>query len=496
MACSRLRAVLAIVAVTVVALATSASAELVTELGILDLTANGGINPATSSPWQAGDTYRFAFASSGLTAATSSDINYYNAFVQNLANASPLNIGAAQGVTWKAIASTPTVDARDNTSTNVAVNGTGESTFLLDGTSIVATDYTALWTFDGHTTAINKTELLTNPANNLPGGSQWGDTWTGTHRDSYTPGGNYGTKDASSGGGPLGDPDGTAMRGLWPYTSGTHWVWRWGGATTTELPLYGLSDPLTVTEGGGVPVVIPVPNGSFEELYKPGTAIPGLVSPGGWTQGVGPDCPIDSGVYEFSDNSTGPVADIPGWVGADRDGWIALGGTYGRDQTTGNLQGSVARQAAAPDGVQYYLSNGGQWGNRAGGLIVSDAPLATVEAGATYTLSMLANGSATPIVLELLAGGVEVTPTSLVDPVLSGEWQEFSRTYDPASLAGFVGQDLTILLGVGRDAAGTQSHFDSVQLTVLRADIIPEPATLSLLGLGALLALRRRRRSR
>ncbi|MFC1805603.1 beta strand repeat-containing protein [Planctomycetota bacterium] len=262
-------------------------------------------------------------------------------------------------------------------------------------------------------------------------------------------------------------------------------------------PLITGSGILTVTGAVGPgPVDIPVHNGSFEELYKPGTAIPGVVSGGGWTQGVGPDCPIDSGQYEFSDSSTGTVADIAGWIGADRDGWIANGGTYGRDQTTGNLQGSVARQSAAPDGVHYYLSNGGGWGNPAGGLIVSDAPLATVEANATYILSMLANGSATPIVLDLLAGGVVVTPTSLVDPTLGSAWQEFSRTYDPASLAGFIGQDLTIQLGVGRGAAGDQSHFDSVQLKVLRADVIPEPATLSLLGLGALLALRRRRRSR
>ncbi len=51
----------------------------------------------------------------------------------------------------------------------------------------------------------------------------------------------------------------------------------------------------------------------------------------GWTQGVGPDCPIDSGQYDFSDQTTGGVADIPGWVGYDRASWIDWGGTYGRD---------------------------------------------------------------------------------------------------------------------------------------------------------------------
>ena len=52
---------------------------------------------------------------------------------------------------------------------------------------------------------------------------------------------------------------------------------------------------------------------------------------------------------------------------------------------------------------------------------------------------MVANGGATPVVLELLAGGIPLTPTSSVDPVLSGDWQEFSRRYDSDSLVGFLG---------------------------------------------------------
>jgi hypothetical protein len=54
-----------------------------------------------------------------------------------------------------------------------------------------------------------------------------------------------------------------------------------------------------------------------------------------------------------------------------------------------------------------------------------------------------------------------------VDPEVTGDWQEVSRTYDAASLAGVLGQDLTIVLGVERGSTGGQTHFDDVLLTSL-----------------------------
>jgi hypothetical protein len=184
---------------------------------------------------------------------------------------------------------------------------------------------------------------------------------------------------------------------------------------------------------------------------------------------------MDNGIATYSDGTTGDSVDIPGWIGADPEGWVNNGGTYDRDPNFPNRQGSVARQSDTPDGLYYYLSNGGGWGNPAGGLIVSDAPVGTVESGLIYTLSMLANGGATPVVLELLADGVALTPSSSVDPELSGDWQEFSRTYDAASLDGLLGASLTIRLGVGRGASGGQSHFDAVSLSYAPE---PEPVVL------------------
>ncbi|MCF7674164.1 MAG: leucine-rich repeat protein, partial [Akkermansiaceae bacterium] len=249
----------------------------------------------------------------------------------------------------------------------------------------------------------------------------------------------------------------------------------------------------------GPAVAISVPNGGFEQIYKPGsitiTAVldQSLVGGGweqgaGWTQGVGPATPTDvdppRGTISrasYSDGTTGYSVDIPGWIGADREGWIAHGGSYDRDQATGNRQGSVTGKGRTPDGLHFYLANGGQWGNPAGGLIVSDAPLATVESGLTYTLSMLArrfqDPAATPVVLDLLADGVSLTPISFANPVLSHEWQAFSRTYDAASLIGHLGKSLTIQLGVGRGASGTQTLFDAVSLITTAA--LPDPLVIT-----------------
>jgi hypothetical protein len=230
-----------------------------------------------------------------------------------------------------------------------------------------------------------------------------------------------------------------------------------------------------------------VPNGDFETFLKPGTAITGVLSPAGnaWTQGVGPDCPIDvvGMTYQFADETSGTLADIPGWVGYDREGWIALGGTYDRDQTTGNLQGSVANQTSY-SGLNCYIANGAGWSNAAGGLIVTDAPLARPAAG-PYKASMMfknpVGAGATPVVLDLLVDGVVVTPDASVDPVMSDQWQEMTRTYSTLPAG-----DITIVVGVGRNAEGNQSAMDDVSF-------VPEPATITLFGLGCLALLRRRR---
>jgi hypothetical protein len=111
-------------------------------LGVFNLGANGGINPATGNPWAVGDTYRLVFLTSQTTQANSSEINDYNAFVQSVAAGSTA-FPQLGNTSWKLIGSTATVDARDNTGTNPG-SGVGVPIFRLDSV-MVANDNNDLW---------------------------------------------------------------------------------------------------------------------------------------------------------------------------------------------------------------------------------------------------------------------------------------------------------------------------------------------------------------
>jgi hypothetical protein len=231
--------------------------------------------------------------------------------------------------------------------------------------------------------------------------------------------------------------------------------------------------------------VVTVPNASFELLYEPGSTTSTADIGNGWTNGVGPSTPMQSGqTASYSGGGSGGTVDIPGWVNAP--GWPEA-----YDWTQGS--GSIAKQNAAADGLHYFTANGGTWGNAPGGAIVSAASLGAIDVNLTYTLSAQMFGPVTFPLLELLADGVPLTPASVADPTATNAWEEVSRTYDATSLAGHDGQSLTIRLGWGTDGSpvteGSQSRADMVMLSY-----VPEPATISLLVLGGLAMLRRKRR--
>lgn len=86
--------------------------------------------------------YRLAFVTTDTTTAQSDNIADYNAFVTALALAQPEL--AVLNTAWWAIASTPTIDARTNTSTNPMLD-TGVPIYQMDGVSRVANDNFDLW---------------------------------------------------------------------------------------------------------------------------------------------------------------------------------------------------------------------------------------------------------------------------------------------------------------------------------------------------------------
>jgi hypothetical protein len=202
------------------------------QLGILTTETLAGNNPATAAPWAPGDQYRFAFLTSQTTTAQSADIVTYNAWVQGLADATTVyDIGADEGVTWKAIGSTNDVDARDNTSTNPLAE-TGHAIFLLDGGTVVANNYADLW--DGRIQSIiNLTER---------GTLDTGWPWTGSYLDG-TRASDHGASYAALGGG--------SSVGQGNSAGTDQWIWRmWtGDPAHLEQKLYALSDPLTIAGG-------------------------------------------------------------------------------------------------------------------------------------------------------------------------------------------------------------------------------------------------------
>ncbi len=218
----------------------SASAALTAQLGVLDLTANSGINPATGLAWQAGDTYRLVFVSSTETIADADGFTYYDNYVQNLANNS--SITELASVSWQAIVSSGTTSARDHTGTNSLTDGSTTSVWLMNGTEITGNDYNHFWSnrvTSGTQRAIDRTESNAAVPNNVaPGGwDAWRGTWTGTNGDGTINGtGIDGTSPVV----------GLANAG-WSGTSSDDWINRGTGAAATDTyRLYAISEVLTV----------------------------------------------------------------------------------------------------------------------------------------------------------------------------------------------------------------------------------------------------------
>ena len=225
--------------------------------------------------------------------------------------------------------------------------------------------------------------------------------------------------------------------------------------------------------------------GDFQ-LYKPGTGYTvtaTLSGPGAfdsYAQGVGDGVPLAGGTKTatWDDGSGvsapgGPV-DLPGWTSV-----------HGSNPDTG------ANGVGGTSGLNIFAAWGGQ------ARVQTSASVGTVDVSKVYVISAMVDGPAGgpiegPLAFHLLANGIQLTPSAQVTPNTGGlGFQTISRTYDAASLAGLDGQSLTIVLGVeDTNTLGNRMIWDDVSL-----DVVPEPSSALLLGVGgaALMLVRRKR---
>lgn len=166
-----------------------------------------GLNP--------GDTYHLAFVSTTTRDAYSAEITDYDAHVQAAADAA--GIGVTEGVSWYAIGSTSSVDARDHAVVSAPV-------YRVDGVKI-ADGYDDLW--DG---TIDASLSITES-----GDLKEATVWTGT----------VSTGLAQN---PLGAPVYDWVDWGRCLVTDTNWRWAYSGIMRPSelLPLYGLSEKLTV----------------------------------------------------------------------------------------------------------------------------------------------------------------------------------------------------------------------------------------------------------
>lgn len=254
----------------------TANAALVGQFGILDLTANGGINPNTGLAWASGDEYRLSFHTSGTIDATSDNPADYDNFAtaqaqQNAALTSSLGWTAMVWVNTNAslpqaadfgniqagespISSPLVRGGYGDTTGGAGIGGAGVPVFALDGMTAIARNNADLlngWSnpFDSDATirltgaqtggqAVHYSPFLDQLGGGDSGVVHGASVWTGGFATPVNP---------------LGDSVDTdsQVRGSWgssnANSSGRTWN-RFQGASSTSLSVYAISPVFTVTE--------------------------------------------------------------------------------------------------------------------------------------------------------------------------------------------------------------------------------------------------------
>ena len=169
------------------------------------------------------------------------------------------------------------------------------------------------------------------------------------------------------------------------------------------------------------------------------------------------------------------VGDIPGWTFSEPN-------TSGQAQPGAQL-GNFTYVNSIPDGITVAFSN----------LATISQTVGVVQLGVFYSLSvdvgLIKTFGALGSVELLIGNNAPIIATGLIPP--EGDWSTYMATY--VGLVGDVGQPITISLIPG----DSTSIWDNVRLSDSLASPVPEPSTLSIIGLGLMglvgIAHRRRR---
>jgi autotransporter-associated beta strand protein len=208
-----------------------------------------GINSDTGEIWAEGDTYHLIFISSSEGTTTSDgDIAAWDVNINTIADGSSLT--GVPDVNWKALLSTPVVNARDHAVVSAPV-------YQMDGETKAADNYADMW--DG---GLDNDVLLDESGAYYSLSGAETEVWTGSNAD--------GTKVANR---EVGNTGQTSVRtGHFPPGSG-NWFTNQDRAQTDTKRFYGLSDVLTIQS-----TAVDVVNGSATNVTAATANLVGTVS--------------------------------------------------------------------------------------------------------------------------------------------------------------------------------------------------------------------------